>query len=237
MYMICICICHIGTNITITGINFVESASSYLRCKFNNTNSLIVQGYYYNTTSIICITPNISSILPQGGQVIVETSNNAQDYMGSGSTTTYYTYIDNPIITQIYPLSGPLSGGTPISIWGYNFLYTSPYFKCKFGTCTTQDNQNNIVTPTFANSTFVICISPIYTHTLAISKPSPHIHKQYIQNYQQHGDGKWYVYICITTIHVCIYLWLLSHQCGIWRTFVQNNIIHCDCIYVVIPVR
>lgn len=97
-----------GTAITITGTNFAAGTTA----RFGGTNctSLVV----VNSTTITCNTPARSA-----GAVNVVISNSD----GQISTeTVQYTYNAPPTITSIAPVSGPLVGGTLITITGTNFV-------------------------------------------------------------------------------------------------------------------
>jgi hypothetical protein len=63
-----------GTLVTITGTNFVQTP--LLRCKFNST---IVVASYLSGTTCKCVAPP-----HEAGHVLVDISNNNQDYTTDG---------------------------------------------------------------------------------------------------------------------------------------------------------
>ena len=95
-----------GTAVTITGTNFVAGAT----VTFGSTaatNVVVVSG-----TSITATTPAGSS-----GAVTVTVTVSGQ----SGSLPSGYTYVVAPTVSSVTPGSGPVAGGTAVTITGTNF--------------------------------------------------------------------------------------------------------------------
>ena len=95
-----------GTAVTITGTNFATGAT----VKFGNgsaTNVVVV-----NATTITATTPAGTA-----GAVTVTVTVSGQ----SGSLTNGYTYVVTPTVSSVSPNSGPVAGGTAVTITGTNF--------------------------------------------------------------------------------------------------------------------
>ena len=95
-----------GTAVTITGTNFVAGAA----VTFGSTaatNVVVVSG-----TSITATTPAGSA-----GAVTVTVTVSGQ----SGSLASGYTYVVAPTVSSVSPNSGPVAGGTAVTITGTNF--------------------------------------------------------------------------------------------------------------------
>ena len=95
-----------GTAVTITGTNFVSGTA----VKFGSgsaTNVVVV-----NATTITATTPAGSA-----GAVTVTVTVSGQ----SGSLTNGYTYVVTPTVSSVSPNSGPVAGGTSVTITGTNF--------------------------------------------------------------------------------------------------------------------
>ncbi len=97
-----------GTALTITGTNFIAGATVTLGG--TPATSLTV----VNSTTITATTPAHAA----GAATVVVTNPDAQ----SGSLPNAFTYIaPAPTVTSVAPTSGPVAGGTPITITGTNF--------------------------------------------------------------------------------------------------------------------
>lgn len=97
-----------GTAITITGLNFQAGPSVMVG------GSACVSVVVVSVTSITCTTPAGST----GAQDIVITNSDTQFGSGAG----VYAYNAAPTVSSISPVSGPVSGGTLVSISGTDFV-------------------------------------------------------------------------------------------------------------------
>ena len=95
-----------GTAVTITGTNFAAGATVTFGTTAA-TNVAVVSG-----TTITATTPAGSA-----GAVTVTVTVSGQ----SGSLTNGFTYIAFPTVTSVSPSSGPVAGGTAVTITGTNF--------------------------------------------------------------------------------------------------------------------
>jgi Concanavalin A-like lectin/glucanases superfamily/Domain of unknown function (DUF1929)/IPT/TIG domain/Bacterial Ig domain len=95
-----------GTAVTITGTNFTTGATVRFGTSVA-TNVTVV-----NATTITASTPAGSA-----GVVTVTVTINGQ----SGSLTNAFTYVIAPSVSSVLPSSGPIAGGTAVTITGTNF--------------------------------------------------------------------------------------------------------------------
>jgi hypothetical protein len=99
-----------GTNVTITGTNFVAPATVQIG-GVAATNVNVV-----NSTSITATTAANGA---GSGNVAVTTAG------GTGTLNNGYTYVAPPTVTGITPNQGPTTGGTSVTITGTNFTASS----------------------------------------------------------------------------------------------------------------
>lgn len=101
-----------GTNVTIEGVN--------LGLRFADIGEIIVAGIlcrpyeelYVQTKRIVCAVEGVKPIESRRGPVVVRVSN-----LKTNESVDLYEFVD-PIIESIHPASGPLSGGTQLTIRG-----------------------------------------------------------------------------------------------------------------------
>ncbi len=100
-----------GTPIVITGTNFKGNVTVLVEGDF-------CTGVTANTsgTQINCVTP--PSLSQVAGPVTVDV---ISDTHGSISVGSGYTYNPRPVVSQVIPVSGPQSGGNPLTINGFGF--------------------------------------------------------------------------------------------------------------------
>eukprot|EP00698_Gefionella_okellyi_P014440 TRINITY_DN4005_c1_g1_i2.p1 TRINITY_DN4005_c1_g1~~TRINITY_DN4005_c1_g1_i2.p1 ORF type:complete len:2826 (+),score=696.32 TRINITY_DN4005_c1_g1_i2:356-8479(+) len=128
----------IGTTVVnVTGTNFPDTT---LYCKFA---ALVVPATWLSVSQISCVAPSNAV-----GTVTVEMSYNNQDFTGSGVTFVY-----DPVaaVASVIPLTGPISGGSTVSVYGVNFVGAT--VMCRFGSTTT-------FAAVTISSTLVTCLSP-----------------------------------------------------------------------------
>jgi hypothetical protein len=129
-----------GTSVTITGTNFVTGSSSVTIGGNPATGVTVV-----NPTTITAITPAHAA---GATDVIVITPN------GGGVGAGLYTYVTpTPTVTSISPSSGPVAGGTFVTITGMNFIT---------GGTTVTFGGNAAVGMTVVNSTTITASTPAH---------------------------------------------------------------------------
>jgi hypothetical protein len=126
-----------GTTVTLTGTGFVMGNAF---CQFGA--STPVTATVTSATSATCVSP------AGNGGVSLQYSNNGQTYVAS-NTFNYLT----STLTSISPTTGPVAGGTTVTLTGTEFAGLTP--KCKFGT--------NIVAATITSTTTATCMAPLGT--------------------------------------------------------------------------
>jgi uncharacterized protein (TIGR03437 family) len=96
-----------GNSVTITGTNLLEAQT----VTFGGTPAASFT--VTNSTSITATAPANATLGP--ASIIVTT------LVGSNAANTLYTYVSPPIFTSISPASGPIAGGTTVTITGAGF--------------------------------------------------------------------------------------------------------------------
>ena len=76
--------------------------------------------------AIECITPYLGDAVP----VIVSVTSNGQDYLPS---TLFFDARATASVYSITPTSGPVTGGTVVTVTGSNFVNASSGLYCSFG--------------------------------------------------------------------------------------------------------
>ncbi len=129
-----------STSVTITGTNFVNGAT----VSFGGTAATGVS--FGSSTSLTCTTPAHGV----GAVNVVVTNPDAQ----TGTLTNGYTYTSGtpaPTVTSVAPSSGPVAGGTDVTITGTNFVNGATV---AFGGTSAKS--------TFVNSTSLTCSTPAH---------------------------------------------------------------------------
>jgi hypothetical protein len=99
--------------ITIKGVNFVDSATYVRQLRFTRAGNMIGNSdnsEYVDSNTLIWSTPALAA-----GFVNVSSSLNEQNFIGITGKIQYY---DEPMITGVWPRSGPTSGGTIVYVSG-----------------------------------------------------------------------------------------------------------------------
>ena len=128
-----------GTTVEIDGTNFFASSTG--KCRFGN---ISVPFVYKSSTLIHCVTPPY----PHGSLTNVRISMNGVDY---SLRSVHFKYTARPNISHIHPQSGPIRGGTRITLYGNHFSSTYS-LSCRF--------NEVIVTAVFFSKNILVCISP-----------------------------------------------------------------------------
>ncbi|CEP01732.1 IPT/TIG domain-containing protein [Plasmodiophora brassicae] len=130
-----------GTQVTVFGSNFY--ATLQLRCAFGSTANA-VPGWRWSPSMIVCVSPPHAA-----GQVYVSLTFDGQQYT-SGSPATF-TYAPRPVVSSIFPTSGPTYYRTLVSITGSGFV-AGDSGCCYFGI--------DRVPIVFYSSTSIACVTP-----------------------------------------------------------------------------
>eukprot|EP00163_Fabomonas_tropica_P031361 TRINITY_DN742_c0_g3_i1.p1 TRINITY_DN742_c0_g3~~TRINITY_DN742_c0_g3_i1.p1 ORF type:complete len:4764 (-),score=556.75 TRINITY_DN742_c0_g3_i1:3699-16238(-) len=128
-----------GTNITMTGTDFLPSAV----CRVGTT--IANQTLYESSTRIYCITP-----VATGDRAVMYVSNNGQDYSQDGPVF-YFDPVHT--VSSIVPPFGTKAGGTSVTILGTKFTQSNDLV-CKFGASAVT------FAGTFVSTTAVTCLTP-----------------------------------------------------------------------------
>jgi len=145
-----------NTVVTVAGENFVFSKD--LSCRFGSGDAHTVVAARFNADDeVVCITPYNSAGATTS---IVAVSNNGLDFGPSNGVS--FTYTNTVEISSIYPTKGSRTGGTVITVSGYNFPPTD--IKCRFG-----GDINTEITATFVDGGKILCTSPASTKVQSIA--------------------------------------------------------------------
>lgn len=136
-----------NTSVEMTGDGFLYGP--HFACLFNQTAALSFE--ILSPHKVVCVSPPF----PKVGKVQVSISSNGQE-LSSGQ---YFKYVEDAYIWSIEPDSGPLSGGTDVTLSGMNFV-PSPELLCDFGGIKTRgryisSTEISCITPPFANASSV----------------------------------------------------------------------------------
>jgi IPT/TIG domain len=97
-----------GTAVTVSGTGFSSAASSLFYCRFGSV-LVPADSVQQHGTTAVCRAPP----MPAGTVVSVDITNNGADFSSSGLT---YSYSAPVVVTAVQPRSGPLSGGTVVTV-------------------------------------------------------------------------------------------------------------------------
>ena len=132
-----------GTRLTVTGEHFSRRAVDLmvLHIRFNATTVLLAE--YRSTHTVICSTPSHTP-----GAVVVEATSNLQQFTTSGLIYLF----TSKLLTSVIPASGPVLGGTLLSIATSAFPARGRW-ACRFG-------QHATAVASFAGGGVFRCVSP-----------------------------------------------------------------------------
>lgn len=134
-----------GTAVRISGSGFPASAdATKLSCRFSR--AVVVTAVVMDPTTAICVAP----ASPKLGLSSLEISTNGGDFISDG---WMFHYVPDISITSVWPLVGPESGGTILTIVGTGFTGIG-VFMCEFG------SVRNIVPASRMDSTTLSCVCP-----------------------------------------------------------------------------
>jgi hypothetical protein len=112
-----------GTVVTLSGSGFTDTPSN--KCIFGSES---VVATYISSATLTCTSPP-SSTPTASSTVSLEITNDDKDFTTFGNT---FQYIKATQITSVSPSFGATSGGTEVTVSGYNFEDRES-IKCKFG--------------------------------------------------------------------------------------------------------
>ena len=162
-----------STAITIAGDGMV-GGDDY-RCRWDGpTRNLTVPAVLGPDGNVTCTTPNASAVAPgdfaQGAGYTLSISLNRQQYLGSLG----FAFYDTPILAEVSPSSGPVLGGTAVSISGAN-LRLGDNYTCRFG----DDNATWLVVPAEMQGGAVLCNTTEVVHGGAVALRIAHNGQQF----------------------------------------------------------
>jgi hypothetical protein len=128
-----------NTLVTVTGSGFT---THNLQCSFGNT---AVAGAFVTGELVYCLTPQASAAA--NAPFTIETSDGT-------SNAEPFVYFYQPLVLKLLPDSGPMAGGTLVTIIG-GYFTDNPKLSCQFGVSTT-----STVPATFTNSMSITCLTP-----------------------------------------------------------------------------
>ena len=131
-----------NTTVSVYGSGFEDQKT--MRCKFGPEEPQIAE--WVSDEWIVCRSPQIAPLTIQ--QVIdLAISRNGVDY----DEVVDFRFYADPVVDSILPVSGPLIGGTEVTVVGSGFV-DDGYIRCKFG-----DLE---VTGVATSSTQILCTTP-----------------------------------------------------------------------------
>ena len=164
-----------GTPVTISGRNFQDV--EFFKCRFtsNNIDYVVTPSHIsiasddgdesddaLNTVdtldTVVCNSPTTStaSSIYQTTATISISLNNKDFTL----TPHIFNYFLPPVVSNVYPATGPIHGNSMVSVYGENFAkHTNTEIFCKFG-----DNE---VAASFVSSNLITCVSPPSTDLLS----------------------------------------------------------------------
>ena len=115
-----------GTLVTLSGVGLYGSESTGLYCMFGEWG--VVEASYEGVGMLRCVSPDVQGSLSQG-LVSVQVLNDDVLYMSSVA----YWYEVEVVVSSIWPVSGLMSGGTLVAVYGSNLMSVGASVYCKFG--------------------------------------------------------------------------------------------------------
>ena len=112
-----------GTPVTVLGSGFSSAAEALgeLWCRFNAT---AARASYVSESAAVCNTTQSAT-----GLVSVEVSTNGRDFSSGGAQ---YEYV-SVTVSSLAPWSGPLLGGTVVTVGGSSLTVDVEALQCRFG--------------------------------------------------------------------------------------------------------
>lgn len=136
-----------GTEVTVRGTGFGHSNVAV--CQFGRTRVLPT---VLSDDVVLCIAPHFSGEPSKtSGSVNFALILNDQE-VESSSTNTSFSYLTYPAVSTLFPKTGPVAGGTSVSVEGGSFVDTGSGVECLFGALKTR--------ATVVSVNRVVCHSP-----------------------------------------------------------------------------
>ena len=149
-----------GTPIEISGVWF-DFKPEYGLIPHCDIGGKIVRATFYSTVRLVCHAPPSSNI---NEAVPIKLSLNGVDFIDTGATFSYY---NPPQVSDIFPKSGSMSGGTEVYLIGENFsnITTAAQTKCKFhlfdqDEFSKRGEVSKTIPASYINETTMVCASP-----------------------------------------------------------------------------
>jgi hypothetical protein len=145
--------------VTVTGTNFVDSDTVYLRLGPMDTqppcpSELCLPVVYVSSTKIVFKSLACLSKCNFQSPLLVQLALNGKDFV---DTKQYFRFLEDTSITQMEPRVGISNGGTPVIISATNAKATTG-FTCKFGDKVV---RGSVVQDAGPNNGKLLCISPL----------------------------------------------------------------------------
>ena len=104
-----------GTRLTITGTDLGVTVGNIVNVTVGGVNCIVQPGGYLAGKQVMCVTGNYSS----GGtqRIPVNIHMNISGSLAPAQSNLTYTYV-RPSISSVFPKSGPMAGGTNVTIEG-----------------------------------------------------------------------------------------------------------------------
>ncbi|CAM9116223.1 unnamed protein product [Choristocarpus tenellus] len=136
-----------GTEVVVAGASFFFTSEAI--CRFGNVS---VGATIVDTHHAVCVTPPLLNGHGASNDVSFTMYFNGKNAVPVGSHMPTFRYIPTPLVTGITPKSGPLSGGTLITVTGFDFIDAGEGITCRFG--------QEVVLATRRSPNKLVCQSP-----------------------------------------------------------------------------
>ena len=103
-----------GTTLTITGTDLGTQALDIASVMVGGSECVIDQGGYKTGAQVVCVTGSVSAEDPDTNLVVSVMRNSGPVVTG---TSTSFSYLQ-PMVGSVYPVFGPMAGGTKVVITG-----------------------------------------------------------------------------------------------------------------------
>ena len=166
-----------GTEVAVRGTGFGHSNAAV--CRFGGTQ---VPATVVSDQVVVCISPYFSGEpMKSPTSVAFALIFNAQE-VESSTISMLFSYLAYPVVSTVSPTTGPVAGGTSVSVEGDNFVDTGSGVECLFGALKTR--------ATVVSVNRVVCVSPPHIDgkiALAVksdgsSMTSPHAGPSFVYN-------------------------------------------------------
>ena len=123
-----------GTEVAVRGTGFGYTSAAV--CRFHG---IQVTATVVDDGLVVCTAPRLpGEPLKKSVPVDFALTLDGNEVEFSGINTLQFTYLVDPIVSTIYPSTGPVTGGTNVSVEGGNFVDMGSGMDCLFGTAITR---------------------------------------------------------------------------------------------------